>query len=149
MEIRKVENSDADFESLCKELNNAHNEEVAEQRMVGANCCVGNEVYTNVYIMYDGNKPVGSLAFTDVENETVEIGRVYVCKKYRRHGIATKLFENAEKVAKSNGAKTLVLDTYERLSNAVNLYKKLGFKIVPQFLKLSDSPYSICLSKEI
>jgi len=136
--IKKVESTNIDFLNLCKKSDDIHNEIVAEQRMVGANCCEGNEIYTNVYIMYDNNKSVGCLAFTDVENGIVKIGRVYVCEEYRKHGIATKLFENAEKIAKSNGATSLILDTYERLANAVNLYLKLGFKIVPQFPELKD-----------
>lgn len=149
LELMKVENTNTDFINLCKKLDDIHNKVVAEQRMPGANCCVGNDIYNNVYVMYDNKKPAGCLAFTDVEDGIVEIGRVYVCEEYRKLGIATKMFENAEKVAKSNGATLLILDTYERLANAVNLYKKLGFKIVPQFEKLKNSPYSICMSKQI
>jgi len=149
LEIKKVKNTNIDFLSLCKKLDDVHNEVVAEQRMAGASCCEGNEIYTNVYIMYDNDKPAGCLAFTDVEKDIIEIGRVYVCEEYRKHGIATKLFEYAEEIAKNNGATSLILDTYERLSNAVNLYKKLGFKIVPQFPELKDSPFSICMAKEI
>lgn len=85
----------------------------------------------------------------EVKIQLLKIGRVYVCKEYRNHGIATKLFENVEKVAKSDGATLLILDTYERLASAVNLYKKLGFKVVPQFEELKDSPFSICMSKQI
>ena len=149
MEIRKVENTNRDFLELCKKLDDTHNTLVAEQRQPNANCCIGNEIYTNVYIMYDEETATGCIAFTDVTNEIVEIARVYVCEEYRKQGIATKLFENVEKIAKKNGAKILNLDTYERLSDAVKLYKKLGFEIVAPFPEIKDSPYSICMSKKI
>ncbi len=149
MKLIKVENTNSDFISLCKKLDDIHNEVVAEQRMPGASCCVENEIYTNVYIMYDGEEPVGCIASTDVNNKEVEIGRVYVCKEYRNQGIATKLLEKVEKIAKNNGAKYLILDTYERLVGAVNLYKKMGFKMVPTFESLKNSPFSICMSKKI
>lgn len=149
MEIRKVGNTNIDFLELCKKLNDTHNKIVAEQRQPNANCCIGNEKYTNIYIMYNEKTAVGCIASTDVKNETVEIGRVYVCEEYRKQGIATKLFENVEKIAKKNGAKILKLDTYERLVDAIKLYKKLGFKIVEPFPEIKDSPYSICMSKTI
>jgi len=149
MEIKKVENNNSDFSKLCKKLDDIHNEIVAEQRSLGANCCVNNEKYTNVYIMYDGDYPAGCLAFTNPKDGIVEIGRVCVYKEYRKHGIATKLFDIAEEISKNNGATTLILDTYERLEDAVKLYKKIGFKIVPQFSDLKDSPFSICLLKDL
>jgi len=43
MEIKKVENNNSDFSKLCKKLDDIHNEIVAEQRSLGANCCVNNE----------------------------------------------------------------------------------------------------------
>ena len=149
MKIKKVENTNIDFLNLCKKLDDIHNEIVAEQRYPDANCCIDNEMYQNVYIMYDDKKIAGCLAFTNVKNKTAEIGRVYVCEEYRKRGIATKLLKHAEKITKNNGGKTLILDTYERLSSAISLYKKLGFKIVPQFPDLADWPFSICMSKDI
>lgn len=38
---------------------------------------------------------------------------------------------------------------YERLSDAIKLYKKLGFKVVEPFPELENLPYSICMSKTI
>ena len=86
---------------------------------------------------------------TSPKGGVIEIGRVFVSKKYRNKGIATKLFEAAEKQAKILNAKKLILDTYERLSDAVRLYKKLGFYQVEQFENLKHSPFSICMEKKI
>ena len=72
-----------------------------------------------------------------------------VLQEYRRQKIATKLLELVERNTKENGAKIINLDTYKRLPGAINLYKKFGFKIVPQFPELKDSYYSVCMSKEI
>ena len=149
MKIKKVLNNNNDFLGFCKKLDESHNSIVREQRCPGASCCNGNEVYKNVYIMYDKDKPIGCIASTDVNNGMIEVARLYVLQEYRRQKIATKLLELVERNAKENGAKIINLDTYKRLIGAINLYKKFGFKIVPQFPELKDSYYSVCMSKEI
>lgn len=147
-EIRRVNIDNIDFLELCKELDNLLNKIVAEQRYPNANCLEGLDRF-NVYIMYKKRKPVGFVAFSNVINGVVEIGLVFVKEKYRCYGVATKLFEYAENIAKDQGAKSLILDTYERLESAMRLYKKLGFNIVPQFKGFENSPYSICMKKDL
>lgn len=148
-EIRRVKNNDPDFLLLVKKLDDIHNEVVAEQRSPNANCLNHLDNYTTVLIMYVDDKPSGCASITDVIDEEVEIGRVVVLEEYRGRGIATKLLLEIEKIAKEKGAKAMILDTYNRLSNAVSLYKKLGFKEVEHFPWLSHSPYSICMRKYI
>lgn len=149
MEIKQVTYDHEDFYHLCKKLDDAHIEIIAEQRYPNANCCIGNEKYTTIYIMYDHDQPIGSVALTDVKNGIIYIGRVFVDPKYRCQGIATKLLKTAELTAKQKGATQLHLDTYQRFHEAVCLYKKLGFEIVPQFEDIINSPYSLCMSKSL
>lgn len=128
---------------------NKHNTIVAEQRAANSSCLYELETYKNVYVMYYGKRAVGCIAFSDVINGNIEIGRVYVREEYRNQGIATKIFEKVLKSSIEKGANSLVLDTYERLEDAVRLYKKWGFEVVPQFEELKDSPYSICMRKDL
>lgn len=149
IEIKTVSNNNDDFIQLCKELDDVHNIIVAEQRAANSSCLYELEIYKNVYVMYYNELAVGCIAFTDVIDGNIEIGRVYIREQYRNQGIATKIFKKVLDSAIEKGAKSLTLDTYERLENAVRLYKKWGFKIVPQFDNLKDSPYSICMKKDI
>ncbi len=148
-EIRKVKYNNTDYLELCEELNNHIDKVVAEQRKRNANCLEGLERFNNVYIMYIADKIAGCVAFSDVEHDVIKVENVFVKEEYRSSGVATKLFENLENVAKGKGAKSLILDTYERLESAVKLYKKMGFKIVPQFEELKNSPYSLCMQKDL
>lgn len=149
LEIKTVSNKNIDFIKLCKELDNVHNTIVAEQRAANSNCLFELDIYKNVYVMYYNEQAVGCIAFTDVINGNIEIGRVYVREEYRNQGIATKIFDKVLKSSIEKGANSLILDTYERLEDAVRLYKKWGFKLVPQFDNLKDSPYSICMKKNL
>lgn len=148
-EIKVVANNNSDFIQLCKELDDVHNTIVAEQRAPNSSCLYELETYKNVYVMYFAEKPVGCIAFSNVIKENIEIGIVYVREKYRNQGIATEIFEKVLESSIKKGADSLTLDTYERLEDAVRLYKKWGFQVVPKFENLKDSPYSICMKKEL
>lgn len=147
--IKKVTNKNINCLTLCKKLDDYLNEFVAEQRAPNASCLRSLNRFPNVYILYIDSTVAGYLASSDINNGIIEIDQIYVSDDFRNHGIATKLLENLEQIAKSLGANMLILDTYERLPNAIKLYKKLGFQIVPQFEHLKDSPYSICMQKNL
>jgi ribosomal protein S18 acetylase RimI-like enzyme len=50
-----------------------------------------------------------------------------ITHKYQGRQIGRKLAVEAIKIAKSLGAKKIILETSNKLKKAVNLYKKLGF----------------------
>lgn len=54
---------------------------------------------------------------------------VGILEDYCSHGIGYELFQNAFKWAETNGIKRLELTVITENTRAVNLYKKLGFKI--------------------
>jgi|GEM_PF-1923179 len=149
--ITKVPNTNPDFLHFCKLQNDHHNTVVAEQRMKNADTTKGLEAYPNVLLAYVAGKPAGCVAFTNVtDNDYVEIARVFTDTQFRNLGLCTRLFEGAQKFARDNNAKRLVLDTYERCTEAVSLYKKLGFEIVKKHSwSDDDSPYSIYMQKPL
>lgn len=51
-----------------------------------------------------------------------------VAKEFRRLGIGKALVERVEKYCKSNGCHKITLETSEKHEDAVEMYKKLGFK---------------------
>ena len=57
-----------------------------------------------------------------------EIKRVYVDPKARGTGAGRKLVETAMARAKSDGYSRMVLDTMERLTEAIALYQRVGFQ---------------------
>ena len=153
MEITKTTNADPDFLRLCSAHNDVMNKTVAEQRYPNAHSLLGLEEYPTVFLARVDGVAVGCIAISDVATDYkrpyADIGRVFVDEKFRGRGIATELLKHAERCAKQMGAKMLTLDTYERLPNAVALYKKCGFTPVSQFLWIINSPFSLCMEKEL
>jgi DNA-binding MarR family transcriptional regulator len=86
-----------------------------------------------------GDEPVGcgGLAFADGEPPLVK--RVWVAPAARGLGLATRLMAELESRARAHGATAVRLDTNKVLTEAVALYRRLGYREVPAF---HDDPYS-------
>ena len=89
------------------------------------------------FICRINNELVGFVSLTKKENNEILINTVFVAEKFRRQGIATKLIKSS-----MDNARLTYKDAYFSLhvnvtnEKALNLYKKLGFKItktIPDF----------------
>ena len=72
----------------------------------------------------ENNNLLGTIGGRIVNDETLEVKRMYVKKEYRGYGIAQELLNNLEDFAGENGFKYLVLGTYERMERAIGFYQK-------------------------
>jgi len=85
-----------------------------------------------------GEKITGTCALVKVEESTFEIAKMAVAEDYQGMGIGRMLLDACIERAKSSKATCVTLETNTRLTSAVQLYKKAGFKSVP----LEDSHQS-------
>ncbi len=72
----------------------------------------------------------------------VELVKLYVLNEARGNGIGAKLMNKSIEFARENGFNQVYLETMPELDNAVNLYKKLGFKMINE--RLGDSGHFAC-----
>ncbi len=75
------------------------------------------------------NDFVGTTALFRVDPLTYEIAKMAVTEKAQGRQVGRKLTEAAIHKARELGAKKIILKTDNRLRAAVNLYRKLGFKV--------------------
>lgn len=76
------------------------------------------------HIESDGKTIAGIVAGSTYDS--LEIDYLFVDEEYRRNGLGTKLMKHVEDLAKSNGIKTILVNTYS--FQAPEFYKKLGYK---------------------
>lgn len=106
--------------------------------------------YCNDLLVADiGNKVVGYVVTMDVDKTTGKIVSIAVRKEFRRHGIGEALLREAIKRLRARGKKKVALEV--RVSNepALELYKKLGFKIVdtiPGYYSDGEDAYYMVLA---
>ncbi len=83
----------------------------------------------NFWIALDeNNNVIGTIAGKIVNEETLEVKRMYVKKEYRSFGIAQALFDILQDFAIEKGYKYLVLGTYKRMERAIGFYIKNSFE---------------------
>lgn len=97
------------------------------------------EVYENIDIMKyidDGgkcwiavkdNEVIGTILFINNGDNTAELKMMYVKKEYRGQELSQELFDIFIQYAIENNYEKIFLGTYDRLSRAIQFYKKNGF----------------------
>lgn len=103
----------------------------------------------DVIIIYDNNAPIACAAFKKYDNECAEVKRVFIKEKYRGKGISKKLMKQLEVSAKEKGYNYFILECGEPLISAMALYRKIGYKVIPNYGQYKNMPDSICMKKEI
>ena len=103
----------------------------------------------NVVVSYNDNNPIGCGAFKKFDDDKVEIKRMYVKPEFRGQGIAMKILSELEKWAAESGYSSTVLETGKRQPEAINLYKKAGYQIIPNFGQYEGVENSVCMMKKI
>ncbi|WP_343208645.1 GNAT family N-acetyltransferase [Anaerolentibacter hominis] len=103
----------------------------------------------DVIVVYDNDIPVGSAGFKKYDDDCAEVKRVFIKPEYRGKGISNKLMEVLECNARKQGYHYLILETGEPLIAAMALYRKIGYKVIPNYGQYKDMPDSVCMKKKL
>ena len=100
-----------------------------------------------VIVAYENEMPVGCGAIKEFFPDAMEIKRMYVSENYRGKGIASEVLAELEAWARELNYKKCVLETGKRQPEAIGLYQKAGYKIIPNFAQYKDMENSVCFDK--
>ena len=102
-----------------------------------------------VVLAYENKKPLGCGAIKEYTADTMEIKRMYVLPESRKTGIATKILTELEHWAAELSYTKCVLETGKRQPEAIALYKKNGYALIPNYGQYAEMENSLCFEKEI
>lgn len=102
-----------------------------------------------VVVAYENDKPVSCGAIKEFETNAVEVKRMYTAPESRGKGIATTVLDELEKWANELAYEKCVLETGKRQPEAIALYKKNGYKTIPNYGQYAEMENSLCFEKEI
>ena len=102
-----------------------------------------------VVVAYENGKPVSSGAIKEFSRDTMEVKRMYTLPEFRGKGLASKVLSELEKWAKELGCEKCTLETGKKQPEAIALYKKKGYKIIPNYGQYAGVENSVCFEKEI
>lgn len=107
------------------------------------------DLIKNVVVALNDYLPVGCGAMKEFDNSTMEIKRMYVTIEMRGKGVAVAVLNDLESWAKELGYKKCVLETGDKMLEAIGLYKKSGYKIIKNYGQYENIESSISFEKEL
>ena len=102
-----------------------------------------------VVVAYENEIAVGCGAFREYTANVAEIKRMFVRPEWRERGIAGKILTELETWAKELNFSECVLETGLKQPEAVRLYKKSGYEIIPNYGQYVGVENSVCMKKFI
>ena len=100
-------------------------------------------------VAYEKDLPVACGAIKEFEPKVMEVKRMYVTPKKRDKGIATKVLSALEDWARELGYQKCVLETGKRQPEAIALYTKNGYRIIPNYGQYAGIENSVCFEKNL
>lgn len=103
----------------------------------------------HVVVAYDHHEPVGCGAIKPYNGDTAEVKRMFVLPNMRGKGIAGQILRELECWAKELGFKYTILETGKRQPEAIRLYEKSSYRVIPNYGQYTGIATSVCMTREL
>ena len=101
----------------------------------------------NVIVCYIDDYAVGCGAFKAFDDDAVEIKRMFVRPEFRGRGLGMEILRALEIWAAESGYSSCVLETGKKQPEAIQLYQKAGYGIIPNYGQYMGIENSVCMRK--
>lgn len=98
-------------------------------------------------VAYENDAPTSCGAIKELSPEAMEVKRMYTLPRSRGKGIAGMVLKELEKWAGELGYEKCALETGKRQPEAIELYKKHGYSIIPNYGQYAGVDNSVCFEK--
>jgi putative acetyltransferase len=148
MKIIRTNSDNQDFQALVKFLDKDLAIRDGEEHAFFAQFNKLDSI-KNVIVVYQNETPVGCGAFKHFDAETVEIKRMFVLLEHRGKGIAVEVLRELENWAIEEKYQFAVLETGYKQPEAIRLYEKSDYKIIPNYGQYIGIENSVCMKKTL
>lgn len=146
--LKRTNSENKDFQNLVLELDKDLAQKNGETNDFFAQYNTIDHI-KNVVVALNNNLPVGCGAMKEYDKSTMEIKRMYVSIEMRGKGVAVAVLKDLENWAKELGYEKCVLETGDKMPEAIGLYKKSGYKIIQNYGQYENVESSICFEKKL
>ncbi|NJB70317.1 GNAT superfamily N-acetyltransferase [Saonia flava] len=96
---------------------------------------------------YENDIAVGCGAIKDYDSKAMEVKRMFVLPESRGKGIASLLLRELENWASELGYQKCILETGKKQPEAIALYIKKGYVVIPNYGQYAEIENSVCFEK--
>lgn len=110
------------------------------------------DMIRNAVVAYLDGEAVGCGAFKEYQpgpHGSVEIKRMFVKPEQRGKRIAVNILSELEKWASELGYGEFVLETGKKQPEAIRLYERNGYQLIPNYGQYAGVENSVCMKKTI
>ena len=102
-----------------------------------------------VVVAYLDDEPIGCGAIKPYSEDTAEVKRMFVDLNHRGHGIAGKILADLESWAGELNFSYCILETGYNQPEAIRLYEKSGYEVIPNYGQYVGVENSVCMKKRV
>jgi putative acetyltransferase len=102
-----------------------------------------------VVVAYENGKPVACGAIKEFSPEIMEVKRMFTSPESRGKGIAGEILGELEMWASELSYKKCILETGKKQPEAIRLYEKNGYQIIPNYGQYAGIENSVCFEKNL
>ena len=146
IQLKRTNSDDADFRALVSLLDRDLAVRDGDEHAFYAQYNKIDAI-KNTIVAYAENKAVGCGAFKEYEPATVEIKRMYVLPEYRGQRIAADILSALELWAAELHYKACILETGKKQPEAIRLYQRSGYSLIPNYGQYANVENSVCMKK--
>ena len=107
------------------------------------------DMIRHVIVAYNDGQPVACGAIKEYEPGTMEVKRMFTLPANRGKGIAARVLSELEKWASEMNYSKCVLETGKKQPEAIRLYEKSGYKLIPNYGQYAGVENSVCFEKSL
>jgi len=101
----------------------------------------------NCIVIFDNEEAVACGAIKAFDEKSMEVKRMFTLPEQRGKGLASAILNELETWTKELGYDKTILETGKRQTEAVALYQKCDYKIIPNYGQYAGVENSVCFEK--
>lgn len=107
------------------------------------------DMLRHAVVVYEDGEALGCGAIKEYSPIAMEVKRMYTSTESRGKGIATKVLNELEAWAKELSYEKCILETGKRQPEAIELYKKSGYRLISNYGQYAGVENSLCFEKDL
>jgi putative acetyltransferase len=146
--LQRTDSDDPDFRLLVRLLDVYLAEKDGEEHSYYAQYNKLDKIQ-QVVVAYADQTPVGCGAIKKYSDETAEVKRMFVHPDFRGQRVGKLILNELEKWAGELGFQDCILETGWRQEEAVRLYQRSGYEVIPNYDQYAGLENSVCMKKRV